>query len=224
MKNTRHNTFFISDLHFGHNAVIRYSNRPFKSLEEMEAKFIKRWNARVNSEDRVVVAGDFLLGCPKPRLREILAQLNGTKILVRGNHDLSSAEMITAGFAFSCDFMQLKIANELVNISHYPYKMSKLKRIFFKAMNKIIPSRFYKPRNFVFQKEDDGGFLIHGHTHSKQVVRGRQIHVGVDAWNYEPVPIGKIADIITKIKLGRYQEPDQYRKLSFWDKVRMWRN
>jgi calcineurin-like phosphoesterase family protein len=172
----------------------------------MEEKQIKRWNARVKPEDRVLVVGDFLLGCSKPRLREILAQLNGTKILIKGNHDLSNAEMITAGFAFSCDFMQLKIANELVNISHYPYRMSKLKRMFFSLMHRLIPRKFYKPRKFVFQKEDDGNFLIHGHTHSKRRVNGKQIHVGVDAWGYEPVPIGKIADIITQIKLGKYKE------------------
>lgn len=209
MRNTRHNTWFVSDLHFGHNAVIRYSNRPFKTLEEMEEKQIKRWNARVKPEDRVLVVGDFLLGCSKPRLREILSQLNGTKILIKGNHDLSSAEMITAGFAFSCDFMQLKIANELVNISHYPYRMPKIKRMFFSLMHKLIPRKFYKPRKFVFQKEDDGKFLIHGHTHSKRRVNGKQIHVGVDAWGYEPVPIGKIADIITQIKLGKYKETEK---------------
>ena len=220
MRNTRHNTFFISDLHFGHDAVIRYSDRPFKSLEEMEEKYIKRWNVRVKPEDRVLVVGDFLLGCGKPRLREILAQLNGTKILIRGNHDLSNAEMITAGFAFSCDFMQLKIANELVNISHYPYRMPKLKRMFFKIMNKLLPKKFYKPRAFAFQKENDGNWLIHGHTHSKRVLRGKQIHVGIDAWG-EPVPVAKIAEIITQVNLGRYK--GEGVKLTLSQRFKQWR-
>ena len=78
--------------------------------------------------------------------------------------------------------------------------------MFFSIMHKLIPRKFYKPRKFVFQKEDDGNFLIHGHTHSKRRVNGRQIHVGVDAWGYEPVPVGKIAEIITQIKLGKYKE------------------
>lgn len=220
MKNSRHNTWFTSDLHFSHLNVIHYSDRPFTTLEEMEEKLIKRWNARVKPEDRVIVVGDFQLGCGKPRLREILAQLNGTKILVRGNHDLTQAEMVTAGFDFVCEFMQLKIAGELVNISHYPYKASKLKTWFYTLAHKLFPKKFYQPRKFIFQKPDDGNFLIHGHTHSKIRVKGRMIHVGVDAWNYEPVPLAKIADIIAKVRLGRYKEDT---KLTLWQKIKAWR-
>jgi calcineurin-like phosphoesterase family protein len=221
MKHNRKNTFFTSDLHFGHSAVIRYSKRPFKDLEDMEKILIRRWNLRVKPEDTVIVVGDFSLGCPKPRLREILPQLNGTKVLIKGNHDLSNSESVTAGFAFSCDFMQLKIANELVNISHYPYRMPKLKRTFFKIMNKLLPKKFYKPRKFAFQKEDDGSWLIHGHTHSKRRVNGRQIHVGVDAWGYEPVPVAKIAEIITQVNLGRYK--GEGVKLTLSQRFKQWR-
>ena len=223
MKNRSVNTFFTSDLHFGHENVIRYSNRPFKTLEEMEEKLIKRWNAKVRSQDRVIVVGDFLLGCGKPRLREILSQLNGIKVCVRGNHDLSHAEMTTAGFDFVCESMQLNIAGELVNVSHYPYKANRFKTLFYTIANKLFPKRFYKPRKFKFQKEDDGRFLIHGHSHSRFKVKDKMLHVGVDAWCYEPVPAAKIADIIVKIKLGRYKEEGDHVKASVWDKIKAWR-
>lgn len=39
--------YFTSDLHFGHRAVLHYDDRPFHSVEEMDAEIIKRWNNKV---------------------------------------------------------------------------------------------------------------------------------------------------------------------------------
>ena len=41
--------YFTSDNHFGHEGVIRFDNRPFASVEEMDAEMIRRWNAKVTS-------------------------------------------------------------------------------------------------------------------------------------------------------------------------------
>ena len=35
--------FFTGDLHFGHANVIAFDNRPFKTVEEMDAELIRRW-------------------------------------------------------------------------------------------------------------------------------------------------------------------------------------
>lgn len=43
--------FFTSDLHFGHKNIIRYDNRPFLSVEEMDAEIVRRWNAKVSPDD-----------------------------------------------------------------------------------------------------------------------------------------------------------------------------
>ena len=47
---------------------------------------------------------------------------------------------------------------------------------------------------------DNGQFLIHGHTHSKHKINGKAIHVGVDAWNFKPVNIQEISNMIAKVK------------------------
>ena len=49
-------------------------------------------------------------------------------------------------------------------------------------------------------KRVEGKFLIHGHSHKKSKVSedGFMIHVGVDAWDYRPVPLEAIEDIINK--------------------------
>ena len=52
--------FFTSDLHFGHENVIRFDNRPFKTVEEIDSELIRRWNAKVAPGDLVYVLGDLI--------------------------------------------------------------------------------------------------------------------------------------------------------------------
>ena len=79
-------TFFVADTHFGHEAMIRFENRPFENTKDMEWQLIKNWNEVVDSEDRVYVLGDFAFG-DKAEVTRLCRSLNGKKILVLGNHD-----------------------------------------------------------------------------------------------------------------------------------------
>ena len=78
--------FVIADTHFGHANIIRYCNRPFASVEDMDAALIKKWNETVSNDDTVIHLGDVGLG-RKERIGDIIGSLNGRKILIMGNHD-----------------------------------------------------------------------------------------------------------------------------------------
>lgn len=91
------NTFFVADTHFDDDNIRRYENRPYASVEAMNEAMVARWNAVVTAEDTVYVIGDFGAA---GREAEVLSSLNGTKILVKGNHDTNSNEYYRqAGFA-----------------------------------------------------------------------------------------------------------------------------
>lgn len=77
---------FISDEHFGHYNIIKYCNRPFKSVEEMDETIIKNHNEIVSKNDIVIHAGDFTLE-KKEKAWEYVNRLNGTHIFLQGSHD-----------------------------------------------------------------------------------------------------------------------------------------
>lgn len=78
---------YISDLHFDHANVIKFDNRPFETIEEMNAELIRRWNETVAKDDITYIIGDFCW-YTADRWEELLKQLNGNKVIIRGNHDL----------------------------------------------------------------------------------------------------------------------------------------
>ncbi len=78
---------FTSDTHYGHEKILEYCNRPFVNVSDQQRQLINRWNQRVDKEDIVYHLGDFSLYLRKEQVAFILSLLNGTKILVKGNHD-----------------------------------------------------------------------------------------------------------------------------------------
>lgn len=111
--------FFIADTHFGDERILRYENRPFASVEEMDRRLLDSWNRVVSEEDRVFVLGDF--SCyGEERDRELLAALRGRKILILGNHDRhrSTGEWRDLGFAECVEWPV--IYREFYILSHEP--------------------------------------------------------------------------------------------------------
>jgi calcineurin-like phosphoesterase family protein len=114
--------FIISDTHFGHKNIIKYCNRPFADTEEMDKAIIKNWNEVVSNKDLVIHLGDVAL-CGKERFRQIMSQLNGRKMLIRGNHDNWTDEFYReAGFEYVSRYPI--VWNEFYILSHAPLQLS----------------------------------------------------------------------------------------------------
>lgn len=80
-------TFYIADPHFGHANIIRFEDRPFEDVEQMNRWLVEAWNARVTDDDDVYIVGDFAYRSATS-VKSIVEQLAGRKHLVVGNHDV----------------------------------------------------------------------------------------------------------------------------------------
>jgi len=75
--------FFTADQHFGHANIIKYCNRPFSDVNNMNDMLMMYWNSVVGKDDLVYHLGDFAM----KSAGEYAKQLNGRKILIIGSHD-----------------------------------------------------------------------------------------------------------------------------------------
>lgn len=111
---------YISDMHLGHANVIKFDNRPFSSVEEMDEELIRRWNEAVTPQDTVYILGD-MIWKNEARWPEILRQLKGNKVLTPGNHDLKRySGKISKYFQDIRDIKTIKDGEYKVVMSHYP--------------------------------------------------------------------------------------------------------
>ena len=157
-------TWFTSDLHFGHRNIIEYCNRPWATVEEMDAGLIENWNSRVKPMDIVYVLGDFSLHHKAARLDEKLEKLNGFKHLVRGNHDNRRSSKNAKGWLSVNEMIDTEVDGFKIRMMHYKLEDWRGTRI-----------------------------LLHGHSHSKDPITGIYSYdVGVDGNNYAPITLSEI--------------------------------
>ena len=83
--------FFTSDPHLGHTNIIRFCNRPYNDVIEMNQDMVKIWNETVPVDADVFILGDVAFRTSKNAIKHILDSMNGRKHLIMGNHDRLNA-------------------------------------------------------------------------------------------------------------------------------------
>ena len=111
--------FYIADMHFGHANCLHFDNRPFKSIEHHDAELIRRWNNKVQPGDLVYILGD-MFWCKATEAIAILKQLNGVKILIKGNHDRCHDTAFKRCFAKIVEYEEVDDNGDKIVLSHYP--------------------------------------------------------------------------------------------------------
>ncbi len=111
-------TYLTSDTHFGHAGIIAMVGRPFANVAAIDDGMVAIWNAVVRPNDVVWHLGDFSLG-PRGMAERLFRRLNGTKHLVRGNHD---GDDVVKGCAWASvqDMASFKADGTRLILCHYP--------------------------------------------------------------------------------------------------------
>ena len=116
--------FYISDLHLGHDNIIKLCDRPFANVEEMNETLIRNWNSKVTNADTVYIIGDLFFRCAtNPKV--MLSRLKGKKHLIVGNHDKSwmnnfSEQAFKEFFASVSNLLVINTGKGMATLCHYP--------------------------------------------------------------------------------------------------------
>ncbi|MBP2656742.1 MAG: phosphoesterase [Firmicutes bacterium] len=167
------NIFMISDMHFGHKHIIRYENRPFATVDEMDNTMIQNWNQMIGKDDVVFVLGDVSF-YNKEKTTQIIQSLHGYKTLIIGNHDEGRSVTWWREVGFEEVYRYPIVYEKFYILSHDPLYMSK---------------------NMPYAN-------IHGHTHHLKYEDTQFFNVSVECINYTPMRFDEIKAVITKSEEG----------------------
>lgn len=118
--------YFIADLHFGHDNIIKFDGRPFENIELMNEQLITNWNETVHKKDNVYVLGDMFMKIDKDQIIAILKQLKGNIHIILGNHEKHTLDPeVRQYFKTVSSYKELQVFDNEnkawnVRLSHYP--------------------------------------------------------------------------------------------------------
>lgn len=190
--------WFVADTHYGHEAVIRFGNRPWGSVDEMNEGLVEAWNAVVSPRDEVWHLGDVsFIGATA---LDFLRRVNGRVHVCFGNHD-SRKELI-----------DLELNEWVESIQHVKYLRWQKRRFWLSH---------YAHR--VWPNSNAGSFHLFGHSHGDMDIGGgRLMDVGVDAtakrignWrtprarDYRPVSFDEVVSALKNRAPTDHHKPTQ---------------
>lgn len=173
------NVFVTSDHHFGHANILGFTNRPYPTIDEMNADYVKRWNSKVKDGDTVFHLGDFTLSDIRTASKYF---------------DLLNGHIFMLGLPWHHDKRWLPYSNNIKNLT----VLQALEVV-------VIPQQGY-PHPFKitlshypmasWEASYYGMPHFHGHTHSNnKITAPHAVNVCVDAWNGYPVPLNTLLEI-----------------------------
>ena len=167
-------TYFGSDWHLGHANIIKYDNRPFDSVSEMNEAIINNHNSIVLPEDEFYFLGDFCMG-DHSKAESYLSRINGKKFFVRGNHDKQQTiELYKKYGTYLGGMAEVRAGGKSITICHYAMK--------------------------VWNHSHHGSYHLYGHSHGTLLEDPGSLSfdVGVNCWDYKPVSMDDVERKMSK--------------------------
>lgn len=191
--------YYISDLHLLHENVLRFDNRPFETIENMQETIANNWNRKVTNGDTVYILGDVSMRGKKEDLISLVATLKGRKVLVKGNHDDVSDYRYQQLYYEIVDYKEIHDAVDGQNydlvLCHYPIfswkKMGRGTILLYGHTHDCAEDKYYQNCLEAMNSNECR------HTHAKEVMA---INVGcMKPWmNYEPRSLKELLETVVK--------------------------
>lgn len=165
--------YYTSDLHGFHENIIRICNRPYVTVEDMNADIVAKWNAKVKPEDDVYILGDmFFKYTDIQQVKDILNTLNGKKHLIKGNHDKFLKQLRWQDyFEEVVYYKEINDNGRMVCLFHYPIEEW---------------NGYYR-----------NSYMLYGHVHGNMdniKHHPRKFNVGVDVNDFEPKTLDELIE------------------------------
>lgn len=162
--------WFTADHHFNHANIIKYCNRPFSNVEEMNEELIIRWNGRVDTNDIVYHLGDFGFG----EISKIVCRLHGAIHLIPGSHDRIAPNVrLIDGLEILPKIWSTKNERQLIVMCHYSMR--------------------------TWEKSHYNSWHLFAHAHGRLIPWGKSFDCGVDTHNFYPYSFEEVKEIMDKL-------------------------
>lgn len=163
--------YFIADPHFGHMAVILHEQRPFGTVEVMNAALLSNYAAVMTASDDLWILGDFVRGADTALASSVLEGIPGRKHLITGNHDRVTIQKLP-GWTSVVQYREMVAERQPLTLFHYPMS----------CWNGWHQS----------PSEGRGSIQIFGHLHGQ--IRGwwRCFNACVEVWDWRPASLSEI--------------------------------
>jgi calcineurin-like phosphoesterase family protein len=170
--------FITSDEHYGHENIIKFSNRPFKDTDEMARVLIEKHNAKVPAGhgSLTIHCGDmFWRTLPISECLSIVSRLNGLHAYIWGNHEENMRHEILRAMFVSAEHIKVINWNKhKIVLCHYAMR--------------------------VWDKSHTGSWMLYGHSHGDLPEQGLSFDIGVDSHNFEPWTMEEIEAKMATLK------------------------
>lgn len=179
------NTWFSADLHLGHDRIIRYCNRPFESVEQMNETILTQFNEKIKKGDMLYLLGD--LAWSNYSLYEFFGRLNTKQVqLILGNHDNRRLAEYRKFCSWIGDYKSVTINKQSLILFHYPL------------------------RSWV--SKGHGGIHLFGHCHGSLPNHDRSMDVGVDTNNFYPWELAEIQERFVDVPMFSDRDTENHNR------------
>ena len=179
--------WITSDIHLNHANILQYCGGRGSTVPEMNEKIISNWNSVVKPGDLVTIVGDVAMGIIK-EAPALIRSLNGSKHLVKGNHDHGLCRLPEIDSLFDSIRDYKEITHSKDGIKH-----------------KIVLCHFPL---YSWVGQHYGVMHCHGHLHSPPdkvhlFPERRILDVGLDGNNLFPRKLDDVVDLLSRIKISK---------------------